>query len=245
MPPHEIHVWFLETAALDRGAVDLADQYLSAEERHRRDRFHSELDRRDYALAHDLLRRSLSRYHQTVRPWEWVFSADARGKPSIAMPDAVGSRLAFSLSHTRGLVACAVSESTSLGIDVETVDRNVDPFEVAEHCFSAREIARLRRCAESTRAVRFLELWTLREAFVKATGAGLQECTATFSFDVEEDGTIAFVAPPGYVANEWQFALQTPTQSTRMAVAARADPPAPVVLLAQQDEPRINGGCHG
>src|SRR5262249_33258429 len=151
----------------DTGAAESAVRYLSSDERARRNRFRFERDRRDFAMAHDLLRRTLSRYAD-VRPEDWRFTADRHGKPSIDTADAALRSLAFSLSHTSGCVACAVSKNHLVGVDVERTDRRVSTRELAWQCFSPDEANWLRQFADSQPG--FSELWTLKEAFLKALG---------------------------------------------------------------------------
>jgi len=54
-----VHVFYRDTSALNEAAVALAGRYLSIEERSRRAELHFEEDRRDFTIAHDLLRRSV------------------------------------------------------------------------------------------------------------------------------------------------------------------------------------------
>jgi 4'-phosphopantetheinyl transferase len=214
----EVHIWYRRTESLDEHSISAADPTLSADEREWRDRFHFPDDRRDYTIAHDLLRRSLSRY-STVLPTQWQFTAGARGKPRIQGPE-LRHTLSFSLSHTRGLVACAIGSDRFVGLDVERVDRPIDVREIADRYFSPREVTALDRCRDKAQAVRFFELWTLKEAFAKAVGVGLSVPLNAMSFDLDEAGTIRFTAPPGTDATTWKFALFAPSDRMRIAAAA-------------------------
>ena len=212
-----MHVWIRRTDALTEADLAAEIPLLSLEERERHARFRFARDRRDFAAAHALLRRSLSRYAD-LPPNEWVFQQEAGGKPSLGHGGV--PPLSFNLSHTDGLVACAIATGLDVGIDVETVDRRVD-VGVAERFFSAAENAGLRRSASAgIRASRFFELWTLKEAYVKALGQGLSHALDTIVFQVD-GGTILFTPPPGIDAASWQFALFSPTDRHRLAVAAR------------------------
>ena len=177
----DVYVWFRGTAALDGEAVRSADQHLSAEERARRDRLHFDADRRDFTIAHDLLRRALSKYAD-VPPIDWRFATDNYGKPSIETVDPQVRALSFSLSHTRGCVACAIASSVPLGVDVQRTDQSQCIQEVADRHFSEKEAALLRQCSDELRNIRFAELWTLKEAFLKAVGVGLSGSLASISF---------------------------------------------------------------
>ncbi len=71
----------------------------------------------------------------------------------------------FNLSHTKGLVVCAISQQP-VGVDVELRDRRVRPG-LLQRYFTPEEQA------YATTPQRFLELWTRKEAFLKRSGEGL------------------------------------------------------------------------
>jgi 4'-phosphopantetheinyl transferase len=215
--PHEVHVFFRDTASATAPVVQAARDTLSADERARADRFHFTEDRRDYTLAHDLLRRCLSHY-RPVAPVAWEFHTEPAGKPFLAG----NGSLSFNLSHTRGLVACAIGPGMAIGVDVEEAARVIDAAAIAERYFSPSEVASLTRCAGPAHRLRFLELWTLKESFIKAVGIGLSQPLNSMSFGLEEEGAIAFEPPAGFTPSEWHFALYEPPGSARIAVAAHA-----------------------
>jgi len=215
LEPHEVHAWFRVTEPPAGAAPTGEDCILSIDECARRDRFRFDADRRDYALAHDLLRRSLSRYQETP-PAAWRFETGENGKPFLS-----GGELSFNLSHTRGLVACGIARALPVGIDVERIDRPVDVEQLAARFFSPSETASLRSGRVDAR-VRFFDLWTLKEAFIKAIGAGLSQPLNSFSFDLDRDERrVTFSAPRGFDATEWQFALYAPLSDARLAIAAQ------------------------
>ena len=240
--PCDIHVWYRITESLDPVAIELASTYLSDQERSRCSRLRFAEDRRDYTVAHNLLRRSLSRY-VSVAPAEWQFYSGANGKPFIQnsgfrvyTSSPLGCRLSFSLSHTRGLVACAIARHPHLGLDVERVDRGIAVKEIAENYFSPREIANLRACRSGEQATRFSELWTLKEAFLKATGAGLSEPLSNVCFEFIADGSI-ILSSPSEDAQSWHFGLFAPSHHTRMAIAVSGDGCDALRFIARLAEP--------
>jgi 4'-phosphopantetheinyl transferase len=218
--PRPIDIWYQLTEDLsdDEQARLLTD--LSASERTRHARFAFARDRRDFAAAHALLRRSLSRYAD-VSPHEWSFVEEPTGKPALSA-HAAAPALSFNLSHTHGLVACAIAGGQRIGVDVEVVHRKVDEG-VAERFFSDVENAGLRNCATPLeRAERFCALWTLKEAYIKAIGQGLSHGLNTIVFEIGESGAIGFTAPPDVDAASWRFGLFTPAEGYRLAVAVEA-----------------------
>jgi 4'-phosphopantetheinyl transferase len=216
LAPGEVHVWCRTTGGLDEGEIARLVERLSPEERAICERFRFDRDRRDYAAAHALLRSALSRYAE-IAPESWEFEQEPGGKPRLA-PKSNPPCLFFNLSHTHGLVACAISASAEIGIDVERADRYVQ--DVAERFYSERENERLRGCeSESLRAQHFIELWTLKEAYVKALGFGLSHPLNTIEFEVAP--VIRFRPPQSVDPREWTFTLGAPAPGYCLAVAAR------------------------
>ncbi|MGC8119756.1 4'-phosphopantetheinyl transferase family protein [Marinobacter sp. VGCF2001] len=77
--------------------------------------------------------------------------------------------LHLSLSHSRGLTACAVGPG-ALGIDLEPSQRSSDWARVTRRWFSAVEQEWLLKANDP---FQFLKVWTLKEAWLKATGRGI------------------------------------------------------------------------
>lgn len=184
---HGVRITYCLTAELSEDGVRAAVAQLSADERSRHDRFRQASDRRDFALAHALLRRSLSACGDRA-PHEWTFTTAAHGKPALAHD--VG--LAFNLAHTDGLVACCVGRDAALGIDVEKIGRRVDARTLAERFFSPVEVDEIERCPEPLRQTRFIEIWTLKEAYVKAIGDGLAHPLDRFAFHFDGGSRLRF-----------------------------------------------------
>jgi 4'-phosphopantetheinyl transferase len=217
VPTHDIEVWFRATDALDEAAIAAAASVLSDEERAQYRRFWFAHDARDYAAAHALLRHTLS-LRGDHAPAEWRFERTPAGKPLLIAEDA--NRASFSLSHTRGMVACAVTSDAEIGVDVEWVDREVDAEGIAARFFAPAEAAQLAELTGDARRDRFFDLWTLKEALVKALGRGMAMSLRSLAFTVGPSGDIGLDAPdidPG----AWQFALFTPSPRHRLAVAVR------------------------
>lgn len=154
---------------------------LSENERVRHARFRFESDRDIYLVAHALVRRMLARVAGAA-PESFEFVAGEHGRPEISAP-AVASAVRFNLSHTHGLVACAVTRDADIGVDVEYVERRVEVMAVADHVFSLAEVAGLQSLSGEAQRERFFELWTLKEAYIKAIGKGLSAPLRAITFD--------------------------------------------------------------
>ena len=212
VPTHDVHVWFRATDALDEAAIAAAASVLSDEERARFDRFHFARDARDYAAAHALLRQTLSNGGNQM-PGAWRFEKAPSGKPRIAKRQSPS----FRLSHTRGMVACAVTSAED-GFDVEWVDREVDAEGIAARFFAPAEAAQLAGLKGDARRDRFFDLWTLKEALVKALGRGMAMSLSSLAFTVGPGGDIGLDAPD-FDPRLWRFALFAPGPRHRLALA--------------------------
>jgi len=214
----DVYIWYCATPKTDGGSGDVLARHLSLEERARRDRFRFDEDRRTYTVAHDLLRRSLSR-NADVAPADWQFAVDRHGKPSIKNADGHARALSFNLSSTRGYAACAIAGSGAVGVDIERIDQPDRVQDVAERYFSEDEIAWIKQAPAAARNARVIELWTLKEAYLKALGIGLSGSLNDVSFGIGPDMRVT--CPAVLNSNEWHFALFKPFESVRLAVAAR------------------------
>ncbi|MEW9533757.1 4'-phosphopantetheinyl transferase superfamily protein [Microbispora sp. NPDC049125] len=102
-------------------------------------------------------------------PDEVRLVADHRGRPMLA-----GGSVDVSLSHTEDLLIIGVASGGVLGVDVEALDRPLLALGIAEAACNPSENGRLARVPLPRRNARLVRLWTLKEAYAKATGEGLR-----------------------------------------------------------------------
>ena len=236
MTTDAVLVSWQSTTPLTADEIAAAVAVLSDEERARYDAMRSADGARDYAAAHALLRQLLSHGNLTS-PRDWRFDKTTTGKPfligrSRPLPS-------FSLSHTRGCVGCAVAPDI-VGIDVEHADREVNIARVAERFFSAEEARALERLDSRARRERFFDVWTLKEALIKAIGGELSSSVRAHVFRIDETSAsrrIELAAPTALDPARWQFELFTPVPGYRAAIAARREPgrPRPVTIVNAAD----------
>jgi 4'-phosphopantetheinyl transferase len=230
----EVHVWLArpDEIADPEGRAACRAQ-LSSDECRRLDRLRREADRHTFLAAHALVRRALSRYAD-VRPEGWVFAANRWGRPEIAGP-AAAPVLRFSLSHTAGLIACAVARDGDCGVDVEFLDRGGDPLKVARRVLSPEELADLEAQPAGVRRDRFLAYWTLKEAYVKARGVGLAIPLRAISFSLTGERIRITSTPPGDdLGDGWRFAALRPTPRHALGIALRpGDGPSRAIVVRE------------
>lgn len=130
------------------------------------------------------LRRVLAAYLDS--PVEEVqLTDDEHGRPTLV--DGDGS-LGFNWSHSGGFAMIAVGRGVVPGIDMELMGRRTRTLELARRYFSADEVAYLDGLAPTRRAEAFLELWTTKEAVLKAVGRGIAYGLDRLSITVSDTG---------------------------------------------------------
>lgn len=186
-------------------------------------RFYFERHRHQYLVCRAMVRSILSLYDPHVLPREWTFSTNAHGKPCISGP--VAPPVRFNLSHTSGMIVVAVTQRTEIGVDVESRTRGSDLASIGEHFFSPREVEGFRSLAGEDQRRRFYELWTLKEAYIKARGLGLALPLDGFSFDFPSPHDVDITFGPAIRddAARWRFWLLKPNDEHTLAVALAAD----------------------
>ena len=107
-----------------------------------------------------------------------IFAYGASGKPFLReLPD-----VHFNISHTKGLVVCAVSQ-VPVGIDAERI--KTYPKSVLR---KMTEKERLYIEESNSPDEAFMRVWTMKEAMIKLTGEGLQAFTKTECVPGETSG---------------------------------------------------------
>jgi 4'-phosphopantetheinyl transferase len=206
--PNEVHLWICMPAEI--GDLSLLSAYptvLDDGELSRMRRFHFEKDKHSFLVSHTMVRTVLSEY-SSVEPPEWGFEHNDYGKPEI-IEEQNPLRLRFNLSHTDGSTVCAVTQKTSVGADVETRLKPHRFTNIAYRYFSEQEIADLTKHPLSIQEKRFLDYWTLKEAYIKAQGNGLSMPLDSFSFLFSDQRTlsITFHADHQPGPKPWHFWL--------------------------------------
>lgn len=219
----EVQVFYADPAAVsapDEVSAMLA--LLCPEERARYRRFRFDAHRHQYLVAHAVVRTTLAA-RLGISPGELRFSVGEHGKPALASQGA-DRPVHFNLSHTDGLVACAIGP-TEIGVDVEHEDRRVTVVDVARSVFSPLEQETLRQLSGADQRRRFFAYWTLKESYIKAVGHGLSLPLRSISFHVEPRRAprISFAPPIEDDAQAWRFALVRITARHPLAVAARSE----------------------
>ena len=224
LPLNAVHVDLVHTDSADAWAQHEAYRaLLSKDEEERMARLLFERDRRRFLLTRALVRTMLSRY-ANVPPAGWSFIANVHGRPEIAERPTGVPDLRFNISHTDGLIACAVTIGREVGVDVEHIGRRLT-HDVAGRFFAPREVDDLKALPDEQQHKMFFDYWTLKEAYIKARGFGLALPLADFAFTLSPPAPPAITFEPSLDDDPatWQFFQDWPTPQHRLGLAVRRE----------------------
>ncbi|MCQ2117369.1 MAG: 4'-phosphopantetheinyl transferase superfamily protein [Bacteroidales bacterium] len=114
---------------------------------------------KSFLMIEDMLREKFGLSHCPE------FSYDSHGKPYFLNYPGIF----FNISHCHRGIACAVLDKP-VGVDIEEIQFDED---LAKVIFNQKELEAVRSADEP--AVKFTDLWTRKESFLKLTGEGLRD----------------------------------------------------------------------
>ena len=178
----EIHVWCVELDAA--GEVAELAAGLSAEESERASGLLTGTHQRRFVVARGMLRQLLGLYLDQD-PGAVAFSRGAHGKPFLQK-----GGLHFNVSHTHELALYAIARNREVGIDVEWPRPQVAHEQIAARFFSLEEQEALAQVPDEARRAAFYNIWTRKEAYVKARGDGIAAGLGTFAVSLGAEAVL-------------------------------------------------------
>jgi 4'-phosphopantetheinyl transferase len=103
-----------------------------------------------------------------ISPQEIKIAYHEQGKPFF--PDF--PTLKYNISHGGDLIVVAFSETSEVGIDVESSHRKVN-LDIVKRYFTASESTFIDNLPQNRQSEYFIRLWTIKEAYLKMLGTGL------------------------------------------------------------------------
>ncbi|MEE4365540.1 MAG: 4'-phosphopantetheinyl transferase superfamily protein [Desulfotignum sp.] len=205
LQPGNVHLYYTCLDKIrDRALIEQYHRILSPAESETISKIRSEKKRHESLVTKALARYVLSRCCR-IAPEAVRFCVNRHGKPAL-LPGVTPLPVQFNLSHCTGLVGCAVARDADVGIDMEEQQRCVN-LNLARRFFSEPEIMQLEKIKDTAgRKALFLQLWTLKEAYIKAVGKGLSMGLDKFSFVFDQGRPdIRFVSEKAKTAGIWHF----------------------------------------
>lgn len=170
-----VHVW---RAMWDPGRGGLARfmRLLPPDEQERAAAFRNEEGKTAFIICRFLLRRLLAAY--TGMPGSTLALVyGPNGRPELRdVPE-----LRFSISHTGHRALLAFARDAAIGVDIEDVNRRVEPEALAERFFTPAEFQEFDSLPTEMRRQAFFLCWTRKEALAKALGVGVPAALKQFS----------------------------------------------------------------
>lgn len=151
---------------------------LPKERRLRIDRMKNEKKKKQAILSGACLQTILSR-ELGISKSEIAFTYEVEGKPQLSNDTIARTRkLEFNMSHSGKYIVVGISDMP-IGIDVEKLKKNRKL--VGKRFFTMEEYEDiLKGKTEEEQEIRFVEYWTMKEAYLKRSGEGLSRRLNSF-----------------------------------------------------------------
>ena len=221
----EVHIW---CANLDLSATEIEEliPILSKDEIEKAQKFRFDEHRRRFIAARGRLRQLLATYLE-LSEQEIKFEYSDRGKPQLITnlnPD----NLQFNVSHSHNLALYAFTYQERVGIDLEYLRSLRDAANIARRFFAPKEYELIASLIGDRQQQVFFQTWTIKEAYLKATGEGLSGSIDAVEVSFEGDRAMGLAAIGGNarLAADWLIHSFTPTDNfiATMAVESKSDP---------------------
>jgi 4'-phosphopantetheinyl transferase len=183
----DLHIW---SAALSGSTEELAHFHslLAADEKARAERFYFERDRDRYIVGRGILRTLLAGYLD-MQASEIRFVYGPQRKPAVDLPRG-NKTLHFNLAHCNEWAAYVFGWERPVGIDLEHIRPVSDVDDLVQRFFSPRESTLIRSLSGEKKWDTFFQIWTCKEAILKAHGSGLTTPLDQFEISVGADGSV-------------------------------------------------------
>lgn len=171
-----VHV-YLAHVAWDNETTLRQLQALAATEQRQAERYSHPLRLRSFVASRHLLTSALNELEPNTEDWRF-----SRHNNRLVL-DPQQSHWHVSLSHSQEWVACVLAPTAHCGIDLEQRQANPRYMAIAQRFFHEKEYQWLLAEPEESRFDVFVDIWTRKEACVKAWHCGLAHHLASINFN--------------------------------------------------------------
>lgn len=203
--PGTIHVWRigLQHPAL----LALGERLLTDDEAERARRFHFDEHRLRFMAGRSAMRLLLGRCTGSD-PAAIRFHYGTHGKPALPATGNTPS-VSFNFTNTDRRALLAVAVDREVGIDLENRHRDINIPGLVRHILTGPEAAEFNRLPEAVRRQALLTIWTRKEAWIKALGAGFSRPLKSFSVSVDPGDIEQVLSMPEQAGApaDWTFRL--------------------------------------
>lgn len=178
-----------DMSEMNEVAADKYAKWLGDSERRRSNAFTRDERRRQFIAGRALLRSALAELFG-IMPADIALTERFSQCPELTFP--LMPHVGFSISHSGKWVACAVSNVSKVGLDIERIDKSRDVLALAENVFTSTDLAVLANCSEHQRHECFYRMWCSYEAKFKLG----QKSAVNYQLDaLEVAGALACATP--------------------------------------------------
>jgi len=156
-------------------------EILNTEEIGYAEKLHDQTQKKTWLCSRAYIKLTLASL-MNLKPLDLQFKKNHFGKPYVQIPN-----LYFNLSHTKNALLISYNYKGRVGVDLEFLTGSESIQLLIDYAFSDHEKA---YCLGGEDRVRFLEIWTKKEAFFKAAGIGLINKLNTFSVVGKSDNPL-------------------------------------------------------
>lgn len=176
---HQVDVFWVSINSVTSTQLESSAQVLDDGEAATYQRYETDFKRVEFLVGR-MLAKVLVAQKLGKSPCDIAFKKNIYGKPYLP-----NDRLFFNLSHTQGMVVCALSDHWMTGVDVERI-RKYDSS-IMDVAFAPCEIRAIQEQPSGQLIDEmFYRTWTRKEALVKALGKGFSIPPLSFCVPLEE-----------------------------------------------------------
>jgi 4'-phosphopantetheinyl transferase len=174
-----IDLWFIEPGQISSHSLNLLTAVLSPEEQHKIQQYKHKATQHIALISRGFLRIVLAKYTEQAAN-NLSFKRNKHGKPELVKN---ANNIRFNLSHNEQLIILSICVDDDIGCDIENPQRKISIEPLSRRFFAKQEHQQLITLNNTLQQQHFFELWTLKEAFVKATGIGIGLGLDSFYFE--------------------------------------------------------------
>lgn len=214
----ELHIWWAHRRDFDL-AIPVLRSVLSPSEQARAEQFRLHRDKDNYIIRRGMLRILLSSY-VGQSPSSLNFTIGTNGRPELQ--SYLGrDGIHYSLSQSGDVALYAVTGACPVGVDVEYLQPIPHCEQKAREFFPQAEAESLMVLPEEFRVKRFFDLWTRKEALLKAMGVGLGSGRCYISQTAPMGPNLKRLSEASHLSTGWYVHSFSPVTGYVGAVAYR------------------------
>jgi len=188
----EVHLWRNVVSKEDYTRLLYLKDILSIEEQERCERFYFEKDKMIFIISHGLLRILLSKYlNENLN--NICFSTNNHGK--LELKKLEHQHLKFNLAHSENLILLGFVLNENIGVDIELVKNFNFSEKLLDFYLTEIEKNEIIKIPKNKMNQVLFNIWTCKEAYVKAKGKGLKMDLKDFSVSVKSKKTPELILP--------------------------------------------------